>query len=339
MTARPSASDSKQVVITLEDISEYKRARESLRASEARLEIAMEASELSMWDWNVELDEVSYNDQWRISLGIEPRELLKREALADRLMLPPDDARSSKNSSATSTARRPYFECEYRLPTRDGTHKWFLRARQGHASRRRRQRHSASSACCRISRVANKISAPRSTWSSVGNARSAARPTDLYEWDLLTGHVWYASRFRDIVGCGDAGFPEHVPGISERDASGGSRRACLAKIRAHLENQSRLDLRCRVVTRGGTIVWCRLRGEAERDAAGRPTRLAGSLSDISAQIEAEKALSRSQDFYGTVLDSLPLFVAYADRDERIVYANRMFQTVLRRRRWRTRAAA
>ncbi len=107
------------------------------------------------------------------------------------------------------------------------------------------------------------------------------------------------------------------------------RAAVLAKIRAHLENQSRLDVRCRVVTRKGNIVWCRLRGEAERDAAGRPTRLAGSLSDISAQIDAEKALSRSQDFYGTVLDSLPLFVAYADRDERIVYANRMFQNILR----------
>jgi PAS domain S-box-containing protein len=80
-----------------------------------------------------------------------------------------------------------------------------------------------------------------------------------------------------------------------------------------------------VVTRKGSIVWCRLRGEAERDAAGRPTRLAGALSDISAQIDAEKALSRSQDFYGTVLDSLPLFVAYADRDERILYANRIFQ--------------
>ena len=55
------------------------------------------------------------------------------------------------------------------------------------------------------------------------------------------------------------------------------------------------------------------------------SRLAGSISDISAQIEAEEALSRSQDFYGTILDSLPLFIAYADRDERVVYANRTFQ--------------
>jgi PAS domain S-box-containing protein len=54
-------------------------------------------------------------------------------------------------------------------------------------------------------------------------------------------------------------------------------------------------------------------------------RLAGSISDISAQIHAEEALNRSQDFYGTILDSLPLFIAYADQDERVVYANRRFQ--------------
>ena len=84
-------------------------------------------------------------------------------------------------------------------------------------------------------------------------------------------------------------------------------------------------MRCRITTRSGALIWCRLRGEAERDAAGRPLRLSGRISDISAQIEAEEALSRSQDFYGTILDSLPLYVAYCDRDERVVYANRVFQ--------------
>ena len=65
-----------QIVATLEDITKYKRSRESVRASEARLELAMEASELSMWDWDVARDQVSYNDQWRISLGIDPQEFL-----------------------------------------------------------------------------------------------------------------------------------------------------------------------------------------------------------------------------------------------------------------------
>src|SRR5690606_41427620 len=82
---------------------------------------------------------------------------------------------------------------------------------------------------------------------------------------------------------------------------------------------------CRVNTRPGATVGGRLRGGAARVAAARPRRLSGSISDISAQIEAEEALNRSQDVYGTILDSLPLFIAYVDRDERIVYANRNFQ--------------
>lgn len=323
VTARPFAPNSKQVVITLEDVSEFKRARESLRATEARLEIAMEASALSMWDWNVELDEVSYNDQWRVSLGIEPRELLKRESLAERLMLPHDQAVLDKFERHFNGATS-YFECEYRLPTGDGTHKWFL----AHAKVTRRD---VAGRALRVIGVLQDISRSKQDQRNALEVEQrwerAIRGTSdgLYEWDLLTGHVWYASRFRDIVGCGEAGFPNTFQAF-QNVIDPNDRGSVLAKIRQHLENQTRLDLRCRIITRAGTIVWCRLRGEAERDASGRPTRLAGSLCDISAQIEAEKALSRSQDFYGTVLDSLPLFVAYADCSERMVYANRMFQT-------------
>jgi PAS domain S-box-containing protein len=321
VTAR--AADSRQVVITLEDITDYKRARESLRASESRLELAMEASELSMWDWNVEQDLVSYNDQWRISLGIDPSELVKRQELSDRLMLPPDDNGVLEKFERHFHGGTPYFQSEYRLTAHDGTHKWFM----AHAKVVRRD---AAGKALRVIGVLQDISRSKQDQRTALEVEQrwerAIRGTldGLYEWDLLTGHVWYASRFRDIIGCGDVNFANTFQAF-QNVLHAEDRVAVLSKIRAHLENQSRLDTRCRVVTRKGNIVWCRLRGDAERDASGRPTRLAGSLSDISAQIEAEKALTRSQDFYGTVLDSLPLFVAYADRDERILYANRMFQ--------------
>ncbi|HWK49774.1 MAG TPA: PAS domain-containing protein, partial [Steroidobacter sp.] len=317
------AADSKQVLITLEDITDYKCTRESLRASEARLDLAMEASELSMWDWNVEHDQVSYNDQWRASLGIDPSELLKREELSDRLMLPADDQGVLEKFERHFHGSTPYFQSEYRLATHDGTHKWFL----AHAKVVRRD---AAGKATRVIGVLQDISRSKQDQRTAIEVEQrwerAIRGTldGLYEWDLLSGHVWYASRFRDIIGCGDVNFANTFQAF-QNVLHADDRVAVLGKIRAHLENQSRLDTRCRVVTRKGNIVWCRLRGEAERDASGRPTRLAGSLSDISAQIDAEKALSRSQDFYGTVLDSLPLFVAYADRDERILYANRVFQ--------------
>ncbi len=146
----------------------------------------------------------------------------------------------------------------------------------------------------------------------------------LYDCNLLTGQVWYATRFRAILGYTGHDFPNTFHAfhnaLHEED-----RGLVMGKIRAHLENRKHLDIRCRVVTRSGETRWCRLRGEAERDAGGRPTRLAGSLSDINAQINAQEALHRSEDFYGTILDSLPLFIVYVDDAQRVVYANRMSQ--------------
>jgi PAS domain S-box-containing protein len=317
------AAGSNQIVITLEDIADYQRARDSLFASEARLELAMEASALSMWDWNVERDEVSYNDQWRISLGVDPHELVAREELSDRLMLPSDEPAVLEKFERHFHGGTPYFEAEYRLPTKEGTRKWFL----AHA---RVVQRDVNGKALRVIGVLQDISRSKQDQRTAIEVEQrwerAIRGTSdgLYEWNLLTGHVWYASRFREIVGCADGNFANTFQAF-QNVLHPDDRSTVLGKIRAHLEDQNRLDVRCRVQTRTGNIIWCRLRGEAERDASGRPTRLAGSLSDISAQIDAERALSRSQDFYGTVLDSLPLFVVYADRDERIVYANRIFQ--------------
>ena len=311
------------VLLNLEDMSKYRGAKDSLRATESRLELAMEASHLSMWDWNVTDNEVYYNEQWRISVGIEPEELLQRTELVDRLMLPADAPEVLEQLERHLQGSSSHFECEYLLPTAFGRSKWFL-------ARAKVVRRDASGAPLRVMGVLRDISRRKQNQLNAEEVEKrwerAVRGTSdgLYDWDLLTGHVWYASRFREIVGHADEAFPDTFSafqGILHDD----DRLLVLNRIRAHLENRHPLDVRCRINVAAGGLIWCRLRGQAERDAAGRPLRLAGSISDISAQIQAEEALSRSQDFYGTILDSLPLYIAYADQDERIVYANRKFQ--------------
>jgi PAS domain S-box-containing protein len=308
-------------IVTFEDISAHKAARASVRASEARLAIAMEAGELSMWDWNVLRDEVYYNDHWRTSIGIDPQELLKRETLHERLMLP-DDPEVLEAFERHFRGGTNYFEHEYELPTAFGKPKWFLaRARvmkrddQGRAQR-------VIGVLRDISRRKQRI---QESYEVQQRWERAVRGTSdgLYDWDLLTGHVWYAARFRQIVGYSEADFPDTFNAF-QSVVHDEDRPRVLARIRAHLENREPLDVRCRVKTASGNLLWCRMRGEAERNAAGRPLRLSGSISDISAQVATEHALNRTQDFYGTVLDSLPLFIAYADCNERVLYANRRF---------------
>jgi PAS domain S-box-containing protein len=313
---------SNALVITFEDITAHKAARASVRASEARLEVAMDASELSMWDWDVTRDEVYYNDQWRISLGVDPKELLRREALHERLLLP-DEAEVLDQFERHFRGATSQFDCEYQLPTAFGKPKWFL-------ARAKVVKRDDKGKAQRVIGVLRDISRRKQHLQESLDVqqrfeRAVYGTSDgLYDWDLLTGHVWYAARFREIVGYSDADFPDTFSAfqtiVDEVD-----RGQVVGSIRAHLENRTPLDVRCRVKTAGGSTLWCRMRGEAERNAGGRPLRLAGSISDISAQVEAEQALNRTQDFYGTILDSLPLYIAYADRSERVIYANRRFQ--------------
>lgn len=310
-------------LVTLEDISEYKLARESLRASEGRLEVAIAANSLAMWDWNIRRDEIYYNDQWREALDVDPKELLAREELHERLLLPADRHEVLQQFEDHYHGRTSHFACEYPLATARGVRKWF----EAYAKVIRRD---ADGRPLRMIGVLSDVSGKRKAVQEVTAVQErwerAVRGTSdgLYDWDLLTGHVWYAARFRELVGYDETNFPDTFASF-QNALHPDDRSLVMGKIRAHLENQAKLDVRCRMNTREGVTVWCRLRGEAARDAAGRPLRLSGSISDISAQLEAEEALNRSQNFYGTILDSLPLFIAYVDRDERIVYANRSFQ--------------
>ena len=315
-------SSQQALVLTLEDISAHKAARASVRASEARLEVAMEASELSMWDWNVARDEIYYNDQWRLSIGIDPQELLRREQLHERLMLPDDPVVLDQFERHFRGATN-YFESEYPLPTAYGKDKWF-RARAKVA--KRDERGKALRVIGVLLDISRRKQHLQETLEVQQRWERAVHGTSdgLYDWDLVTGHVWYAARFRAIVGYAEHDFPDTFAAfqsiVHEAD-----RALVVASIRAHLENRTVLDVRCRIRNASGQQLWCRLRGQAERNAGGHPMRLAGSISDIGAQVEAEAAVTHSRYFYGTILDSLPLYVAYADHHERIVYANRKFQ--------------
>ena len=320
---REAAAAGVHVAITLEDLSRVARMRESLRTSEARLQLAMDASRLSMWDWNIERDEVSYNDHWRVSLGIDPADLLRRDQLPDRLMLPSDQPALLEQFERHFHGATQYFESEYPLRTATGDAKWFL-------ARAQVVRRDAHGKAIRMIGVLRDISRSKRELQQAADVQErwerAVRGTSdgLYDWNLLTGHVWYAARFREIIGYADTEFPDTFNAF-QNVLHADDRTLVLQKIRKHLENQMPLDVRCRVVTSSGALLWCRMRGQANRDAAGKPSRLAGSISDISAQIAAEEALGRSQNFYGTILDSLPFYIAYVDRDERIAYANRQFQ--------------
>ncbi|MGH8681533.1 MAG: PAS domain S-box protein [Burkholderiales bacterium] len=125
------------VVAVYADITERKRAGAALRESEERLELAIQASQSGLWDWDVVNNVRHVSDRFKEILGLpHDVDLGRIFHLPDRLH-PDDRGRVLAAVDATVDTGAP-FDQEARLRRADGTHVWVHA--KGHAVRDARGR-------------------------------------------------------------------------------------------------------------------------------------------------------------------------------------------------------
>jgi PAS domain S-box-containing protein len=110
-----------------------------------------------------------------------------------------------------------------------------------------------------------------------------------WEHDLASGTLTTSDRLLELLGYTREQLAPTWLAFFTR-AHPDDARGLLAAVEAHTQTGATLDIELRLAGATGEYRWYRLRGNAARDAAGRATRLAGSLSDIHAQREADERL-------------------------------------------------
>ena len=113
----------------------------------------------------------------------------------------------------------------------------------------------------------------------------------LWDWDLLTGEVYYSARFNELLGYTDAKLESTVQ-ASVSLLHPDDKELTIAAMRAHLEQGKPYDVEYRARTRSGAYRWFRARGRAVRNAAGKPVRMAGSITDTTDRKESEEEIRR-----------------------------------------------
>ncbi|MAE63297.1 MAG: hypothetical protein CMJ18_03420 [Phycisphaeraceae bacterium] len=108
------------------DIGERKRSEAALRASEQRLALAMQGTELGLWDWEVQTGRVYYNDRWATMLGYRPDEIEPHFDEWARLVHPDDLAPVTEALAQHVAGDSPGYEAEIRMKSQSGEWKWIL---------------------------------------------------------------------------------------------------------------------------------------------------------------------------------------------------------------------
>jgi len=115
------------VVTTIErPYRQLKQSEQSLRESEERFRLAMEASADGLWDWNIESDTGYFSPTYFRMLGYEPGEFPATGRKWSEVIHPDDRQRTWSINQDCIENRCQSFKVEYRMQTKNGSWKWIL---------------------------------------------------------------------------------------------------------------------------------------------------------------------------------------------------------------------
>jgi len=318
------------LLIVTRQLSRLQRASESLEVEQERFALAVAGSNDGIVDWDVVNDRMFSSERAMEIVGIDSKQTVRTRAEWTALVnYHPDDLPRMKADLADFLEGRTEMrDGEYRVVLPDGGYRWI-----------RHRNKCVRDAAGRPLRVAGSVS----DIDARKRAEEALRQSEerfalavagsndgIMDWDIATDRMYTSERAMEILNIDSKDtvrprmelrallkyHPDDTPRVRE-DLDG------------LLEGRSELrDAEYRVHLGGERYRWIRYRNKCVRDAAGRPVRVAGSVSDIDAQKRVEEALRASEEQYKAVFDGATDALVVRDAEARVVDVNPAFLQML-----------
>ncbi|MEO8614722.1 MAG: SpoIIE family protein phosphatase [Luteolibacter sp.] len=144
----------------------------------------------------------------------------------------------------------------------------------------------------------------------------------IWDWWTDQAQIFYSRRVLEFLECGK----DHAPNLflSPHTSIYQDERGAFARaVSRALEDcgPETLAVDARIITGGGYLRWMRVRGTVIRDRAGKATRIAGSMIDISRRKAAEAQVEDERFLLRQLIDHVPLQIYFKDLQSHFVMAN------------------
>jgi PAS domain S-box-containing protein len=125
-----------------------------------------------------------------------------------------------------------------------------------------------------------------------------------WDWNLLTGEVFWSANLEALVGMPVGGFGKTFAAFRGLIHPADLEKVDLALKRA-LENGLPYEVEFRMTRSNGTLRWTQARGQCHFDSEGRPVRIIGIDIDIADRKLAEQQLQDAEKQYADFYDHAP----------------------------------
>lgn len=102
----------------------------------------------------------------------------------------------------------------------------------------------------------------------------------IWDWDVQTGKEWWSDRFFELLGYKPQEIPATFDTFLNTLLHPDDKEKVDVAIKKHFEDGLPYKLEIRLKSKYGKYIWFETSGNANFDAKGKPTRMAGSIVDI-----------------------------------------------------------
>ena len=300
LCVRDAAGEPVRMAGSVTDIDSRRRAEDAMKLSEERYALAMAGLTGGHWVWDTETDALFVSDSVHQLFGLPSNTpVVTRTEYFRRVRVHPDDWEGlTKVNDDVVAGRAHRIDWEFRiLLPGSGEVRWILT--RAHSFR------DEQAKTVRVAGVSVDISARKQTEQALRLSEErfalAVLGSDdgVWDFDYVNQRVFASRRCRQILGIPlepevqplDEWFQTvvlHPDDAPQREAA----------MQAHLDGLTpAYEGEWRVRHPGNHYRWVRVRGMCVRDAAGKPLRMAGSVSDIDARKRVEESLRDSEERY------------------------------------------
>ena len=312
------------------DATERRRLEEQIHIAEERLQLAHEASNLALWDWNVASGEIYLSRHWAEMLGgaaVETRTTLDDLAL----LVHPDDREGVRQAirSAFRDASGMY-SVQHRVRTAAGA--WIWIESHGKVAER-----SARGRAARMTGTNTDITGRRHIEAALKESeerfRQFSESINVGFWilDLNPRRVTYVNRaFTHLSGL-EADEVYRNPGPRIDVVHEDDRQAVKLAFEEWLQGRpsAGLEIDYRIVRPDGKMRWIHDHGVKLQDGNGQTFRIIGISEDITDRKLVEEELRQTRAFLESIIENIPNMIFVKDAKElRFLRFNRAGEKLL-----------
>ena len=302
---------------TLTDISERKAAEAARDEAQQRLQLAVDAAQVGLWDWDLRMNRVYYSPEWKRQIGYKEQEI--GDSFEEwRSRVHPDDLpRAEANAQQLIEHGSGKLKEEFRFRHKDGSYRWILA--QGSILA------DANGVAARILGAHVDITewklAEIALQEGLRKYSELAElsPIGIYHADAKGRTTYVNAALRELAG---ANTDDQVMGeawIGEFDEADQPR--VIETWRQATDNLTEFQMEYRVRTYDGKAKWVSEKGRPVFDASENPTGFIGTVTDVTPLKQALADLHHSEAFRRLIIDLEPDCVKVLAPNGRLVEMN------------------